>query len=324
MKVLHLVLYSKGKVYDDMVNVTQPLYAHLRKVFDIQTYYYHYDESLSEPQLDGMFLSLPGKETYIPGILEKTIAALDWFFQRRADDCKFDFVVRSNISSVINFQSLMKCLEFKVKAIFYAGTSVITSDFIHPLHGKVAERLLPLSFAHGTCLVMSSKAVFELLGNLHLVNRITIDDVSLGAFFKEIEKPIIDLGGEIDTFDNLANIDNVCTFRNHTYHTDRKQDLENMRFQVDSLMQRYTKFPKNVALKTVWYFDKDITSNLVFLCKILPEWTSTGNNVILDDLFGDPKPNQRKCLLLDFKDGQKYSQNATLTFYWKSNNLFVN
>jgi len=105
LSILNLVLYSRDDSYDKMKNITSKYY----KNFDyVHTYYYCYDSNLEQDYLlKDNILYIKGIETYTPGILQKTISALEYF---KNDIPNYSYIVRSNISTIIRFDILEKSL----------------------------------------------------------------------------------------------------------------------------------------------------------------------------------------------------------------------
>ena len=99
-KILHLVLYSNDQCYDNMYNSTRKYY-HLFE--NVKTYYYKYDENITnEYEIKNDIILLRGKENSIVS-LDKTLKALNIF------NCNFfDYIVRTNISTIVNFDLLEK------------------------------------------------------------------------------------------------------------------------------------------------------------------------------------------------------------------------
>jgi hypothetical protein len=335
MRVLHLILHSDNPVYNAMEQITQAWYA---QIPNVTTYYYRYDATVTSPELVGRCLRLPGTESYIPGILNKTVEALRYFCSDQ--ETKFDVVIRSNISSLINFPRFLPRVAARLRTMLYGGTCIISADSIHPSHGHVDAKYMPVKFVHGTCLVLRVDAVKLLLQNENCLNRVTIDDVSLGVFFKRVSLehesmnvanviPFTtcepqELGGEVLKFDAMTNIDEVLVFRNHTYHTDRLVDVRNLETQVRALQARYVDFPVGRPLKDVRYHTMSIMDIIAVLCKHAnADWKTSCNNHALDALFGDPARDQHKQLVLEFEDGTLFAQAANLCFSFQSNKLAV-
>ena len=70
--------------------ITRKYYS---KFSNVKTIYYKFNEDLiNEYDLKDDILIIQGKESFIPGILDKTIKA----FQYIVDNYTFDYVIRSN------------------------------------------------------------------------------------------------------------------------------------------------------------------------------------------------------------------------------------
>jgi len=112
MKVLMLIISSD----------TEPVYAEHRKVWssymnskkEIECYFIQYRDG---PQaIEGNTFWLNGKESF-PAIISKTLDSLDYFLNKDS----YDFIVRTNMSSLWNFNALLKHLETLPKEKVYNG-----------------------------------------------------------------------------------------------------------------------------------------------------------------------------------------------------------
>jgi hypothetical protein len=104
-------------------------------------------------------------ECLIPGILAKTVKALE-FFKNSA----YDYVWRTNLSSVLDFQGLYNyCYSIKVPD-FYGG-------YIGIYNGSIR-------FASGAGFLMSANVLQWLVSNQHLLRWDLIDDVAIGAMLE--------------------------------------------------------------------------------------------------------------------------------------------
>lgn len=176
MRVLHLVLYSPETTYSTMKALTENWYVRFHPA--VTTVYYYYDESITLPAYDAsqMVLRLPGMETYLPGILQKTLDAFA-FFQH----WPYDYIVRSNISSVIDFAKLVPLLNDQL----YAGSKVYDLQWLDPPRGIEDPTLFGLLFAHGTCIILQKAMVDLILADANRVDMSLIDDVAIGKFFRD-------------------------------------------------------------------------------------------------------------------------------------------
>jgi hypothetical protein len=112
MKVLMLIISSD----------TDPVYEQHRSIWSsymnlnpqIDAYFFQYRNGPEE--LNGNMLWLTGHESF-QTIISKTIDSIQYFLGRNT----YDFIIRTNLSSVWNFDILLKYLETLPKENVYAG-----------------------------------------------------------------------------------------------------------------------------------------------------------------------------------------------------------
>jgi uncharacterized protein YkvS len=177
IKIVNLVLYN-----DDNVNYVQMykiLSEHYQKYPNVTTFFYKYEKHLqNEIELNGNIINIKGEESYLPGILEKTLIAFEYIQTHITD---FDYIVRSNISSIIDFELLSLELE-KNEIEHYGGTRFGKI----PFDKKIETKYVNTPYASGTNIILSKKGLQLLIDNKHLINNKVIDDVSIGALFKDL------------------------------------------------------------------------------------------------------------------------------------------
>ena len=128
-------------------------------------------ETTAVVERDGEIL-VPGTESFVPGILHKTLEALAHCARRYA----FDFCVRSNASTVIDFARLpLDELDEPDGRVAYASTYVWRGD---------------APFASGTNIVLSRAAVEYVLAHRAELDMRVIDDVALGALLRRVTAPV--------------------------------------------------------------------------------------------------------------------------------------
>jgi len=188
---------------------------------------------------DAMTIYVKGEETYIPGILNKTVEAI------RAIGLEYDFVWRTNLSSVLDFDGLLRycrCLNplplggpvaslkdgpvasQNLRCVFYAGytglADVATNKDIDS----------NIRFASGSGFLLSREAVQYLIENEALLRRDLIDDVAIGALLEprfgivHLDRCRIKTGEE-----NVASVVScgVFHFRCETYCHERTVEFMN-------------------------------------------------------------------------------------------------
>lgn len=184
---------------------------------------------------DTMTIYVKGEETYIPGILNKTVEAI------RAIGLDYDFVWRTNLSSVLDFDGLLRyCCglnplpkggpvaslkDGQLRCVFYAGytglADVTTNKDIDS----------NIRFASGSGFLLSREAVHYLIDNEALLRRDLIDDVAIGALLEprfgivHLDRCRIKTGEE-----NVASVVScgVFHFRCETYCHERTVEFMNM------------------------------------------------------------------------------------------------
>ena len=174
---------------------------------------------------DAMTIYVKGDETFIPGILNKTVEAI------RAIGLEYDFVWRTNLSSVLDFDGLLRyCRGLNplplggLRCVFYAGyiglADVTTNKDIDS----------NIRFASGSGFLLSREAVQYLIENEALLRRDLIDDVAIGALLEprfgivHLDRCRIKTGEE-----NVASVVScgVFHFRCETYCHERTVEFMN-------------------------------------------------------------------------------------------------
>lgn len=171
---------------------TQPVYRHHKAIWetymkshpDIECYFIEFTPAVLSPLLTSNTLFLRGRETYL-GILDKTFRALDYFTRRK----QYDYVIRTNLSSVWIFPKLMRFLETAPRTGLYGG---------------VRNEYHPWNFISGAGITFSWDVVQILLQNRHLAYASkVIDDVDIGVACTILAIPTtpiprVDIGTEAD------------------------------------------------------------------------------------------------------------------------------
>jgi hypothetical protein len=148
---------------------------------------------------EAMTIYVKGEETYIPGILNKTIEAI------RAIGLDYDFVWRTNLSSVLDFDGLIRyCNSIddrvsKHRVLYESNKKVLYAGYIGlaPIEAEVDSHI---RFASGSGFLLAREAVQYLLDKVtslpvtslpvtslpvtSLLRRDLIDDVAIGALLE--------------------------------------------------------------------------------------------------------------------------------------------
>jgi hypothetical protein len=177
-RILHLVLFSHDIYYDRMYTLLSPYYA---KSSNVRTYFYTYSPDLSDDYtIIGNILYIKGTESYVPGILEKTIKAFQYFAPLYDE---FDYVVRTNISTITNLQILSEQL---IALPLKHGTCWLnTIQYIHPSAGITDFKWFGTKFASGSNIIFSIDVFREFMSKIDHIRMNIVDDVSIGIYLRE-------------------------------------------------------------------------------------------------------------------------------------------
>jgi len=233
---VNLVLYSKDEDYEKMYKLTRDYYKTFKHV---KTIYYKYNEDISSDfTLKGDILDIKGKETYVPGILEKTLRAFNIVSTN-----EFDYLVRSNISTIVNFDLLADYLS--ENPIGYGGG---LKNVLHQLDesaGIVDDKYFGTEYASGTSIILSKNTLTDVLKFKDDFKKTFIDDVAIGIFVDEnldITPKYVPISrfvsipnenGNASKIIDLIKDKNYIFYRNR--QPDRKTDVAQMKVILDYL-----------------------------------------------------------------------------------------
>lgn len=167
MKVLVLIISSD----------TCPVYAQHRKIWssymntnpDVSCYFIQYRNG--PIKIENNTLWLPGVESF-KNIITKTLDSIEYFLNKD----KYDFIVRTNMSSFWNFNALLKFLETIPNKNIYSG---IVTQYGNISYASGAGFIITTDIAK---LLLESRAVAESVK--------IIDDVDIGYTMAKLNIPI--------------------------------------------------------------------------------------------------------------------------------------
>ncbi len=207
IKILNLILYSENEYYEKMKNILIPYLKYIKNILNFNFYFYCYNPNIkSKFEIKENILYIKGKETYIPGILQKTIDA----FEILNNIEEYDYIVRTNISSIVDFKLLYNYLE--TNKYEYSGSKIWRSNKI--------------KYISGTCIILNKDVVNKIIKNKNkIINYNLIDDMSIGKFLsQELKLPMHDFGIIVNS-STLRN--KLILYRNKS--EERNRDLINMK-----------------------------------------------------------------------------------------------
>ena len=161
---------------------------------------------------------IKGDESHHPGIREKTIECLDYFIKRGIN---YDYIVRTNLSSVWNFDCLLRHVNTLEKSNVYAG---------------VIGNYGSTRFISGSGMIMSQDVAKLLVKNRVLLNHSNvIDDVDIGYVLGKLNVPLT-TGFRHDFYS--MSMFKEYTFNKDVYHYRFKWDDRSNRLEEPLVMMK--------------------------------------------------------------------------------------
>lgn len=203
MKVLMLILSSPdvNPIYKLHKSVWLK-YMNLNQNIDC----FFIEHSPNEEYLDGNILIkgntvfIKGVESQHPGCKTKTFACFDYFLNKIKDisnNCLYDYIIRTNMSSLWNFNALINYLKtLPTKNVYSGAIGYCTVNNVY--------------FASGSGMIMTPDIVQLIINNKTLADECNYqDDVDIGFILKK-------LGIHI-THNSRTDIYSMDMFNNYTY-----------------------------------------------------------------------------------------------------------
>ena len=243
LKVINLILYSPSPEYDQMKEI---LSTYLSKA-GIEHYFYCYVKTLPGDEevehwrdskdfaiVDNM-LYIRGEESFLPGVLNKTIEAL-----QVVQDKEYDYVIRTNVSSIVDFELFLPYLT--AGKYDYAGPIYYTGCYVDVPSGTTPEKHAIYKEHHfigGLCLVLSKKAIKMLVEDAEVLRAFgVVDDLAIGWYFHERSHLIKRAGVPAMScvaWNATELQDDKIVYRNKS--GDRAVDVANMKRIVDGISE---------------------------------------------------------------------------------------
>lgn len=182
LKILNLIIYSNDyEDYISMYNCLNNFYKIYENCDDVyvKTFFLKNIDMEEEYRLEDNILYFKGEESLAPGIINKTLSAFE-YFQKELNN--YDYIVRTNISTLIDFKMLAK--ELTINPItFYGGGNKQNLQWIGG--GIKDSTWFGTNYIEGTGIILTPNAVKFIINNINYVKRELVDDLAIAIFMRE-------------------------------------------------------------------------------------------------------------------------------------------
>jgi hypothetical protein len=239
IKILNLIIYNDESDFERKMKLELER-LHNYQNDNVKYLFVSFGNIEKTIEKKGNTLYIKGEESFKPGILDKTLKAMAYCYNKY----EFDYLVRSNISTVIDF-TRVPFNEVPLHKIGYAGVKMFKLyklDIPEGIDNKSVSAikldpsednsLIGVKFVSGTSIILNRLAVQYILEHIKEANMKIIDDVEIGVLMGKITTPI-----HLSTRITINKIDrNGIVFRNKSKK--REQDTERMKKIVDMIIER--------------------------------------------------------------------------------------
>lgn len=220
MKFLVIIIYNSKVQYErEMYN----LHTKYLKKKNIMHYFVTWNQTQdNDIVVDDNIIKLKGNESFVPGIMLKTMMALKYLTVDLR--LEYDYLLRTNISTVINYDNLANYLDNNVQPehdFFTFFKNVI--KWTDPDAG-ITDVHYGTQYAQGTNIFLKRYIVDKLLVDDNLIDYNIIDDVSLGYTMSKLGVTLHDFGKQLYSTNERYPNSNSIFFRNKRDHN-RYEDV---------------------------------------------------------------------------------------------------
>lgn len=234
-KVIFLAIYNETPEYNKMYDTHMLYLKYLQSQMKLMYYFVMFTNLEDQEYIvddTNHMLYIHGEESYIPGILNKTIKAFDIVHNKLG--VSYDFIFRTNISTFIHFHNtflyLKEFVSNPTNQRLYIGP-MHTLSWIDTVSGIHDHRYSGLRYCSGVCIILNSIMVEDLVCNKEKLVYTLIDDVAIGHYISKIANvrliDILPYRFSFDPHNMILNTNHLC-YMNNFNKSDREIDVTNL------------------------------------------------------------------------------------------------
>ena len=140
MRILILSIYSESEIYSKMLEL-QRMYNNTN--INIKYYFIEFRNQDKDFIIQNDFIYINGSED-IMNITDKTLKSMKYILHDLEEH--YDFIIRTNISTIINYKKLIESLQIvPISKIYSSGCKIISSFIMKFFVGVVSTSLIDQS-----------------------------------------------------------------------------------------------------------------------------------------------------------------------------------
>lgn len=190
--------------------------------------------------IEGNILYINGDETYMPGILDKTLLAMEIITNKLNID--YDFILRTNASTVIDYFELYNYLnscDINVNENYYYIGTYYHLNWYDYKNGIIDNTYHGTRFCSGTFTMINKLLTINIINNNDKVLRNLIDDVSIGQYVNTVNnvKEIDVRDFALFKYEEYSKDKKYISYLNNTNKEDRIIDVMNFKYQINTIIE---------------------------------------------------------------------------------------
>lgn len=178
MKILILSIYSESPLYNKMLEL-QRKYVNCNA--NIKYYFIQFRKQIKDVEIENDFIYINGIEERMK-ITEKTLKSINYVLRDLNE--YYDFIVRTNISTIIHYEKLFDFLSFIPKTNIYCTGNLLNLQWLDHTSGIINKSLFGTLYAAGTSIIISYDVALFMTEHTQNFRHDIVDDVSIGVFMK--------------------------------------------------------------------------------------------------------------------------------------------
>jgi hypothetical protein len=227
MKILILSIYSDSELYNKMLEL-QRKYINIDA--NIKYYFIQFRKQINDVEIENDFIYVNGLENRMK-ITEKTLKSIKYILNDLNEH--YDFIIRTNISTIIHFRNLIDYLQSIPKTNIYCTGNLLNLQWYDHSSGIVNNSLFGTLYASGTSIIISYDVALFMINNISNFRHDIIDDVSIGVFMKKYLPSTLQSLQKykasyliFDTSKKIEDTNNYIFIRNRINNKEHLRDLD--------------------------------------------------------------------------------------------------